>query len=92
MYRLLAITVVIVPWEKFIYREFKPFKNITGILRLTVCATAAGAFLDWHADIICRHQQLDIPLQTDNGKLAQRDIQFSDVGIQNDIITKHAAQ
>lgn len=92
MYRLRAIPAVIVPREKFIHWKFKPFKNITRILRLAVRTTAAGAFLDRHADVICRHQQLNIPFQTDNGKLPQRYIQFSDAVIQNDIITKHAAQ
>ena len=92
VYRSGAVTVLIVPWEKFIYREFKPFKDIAWILRLAICAAIAGAFLYRHADVICRHQQLDIPFQPDNGKLSQCDIQLAYIAIQNDVISKHASQ
>lgn len=89
---LRTVTGRIIPWEKFIYRKFKSFEDITWVLCSAIRAAAASAFLNRHADIICRHQQLNIPFQTDNGKLPQCDIQLAHAVIQNDIIAKHTAQ
>ena len=57
-------------------------------------AAAAGtaAVLGRHADVVCRHEQLNVALQTNNGKLSQRDKQLFHAGVQNDVVTEQAAQ
>ena len=50
--------------EKFIHRELETIEYITRVLCI-ICAVAA-AFTLRHADIKRRHQQLNIPLETQN--------------------------
>lgn len=79
--------------EKLLYREVKPFKHIARIFRTTTVSiiSRTAAILRRHTDIICRHEQLNIPFQTNNRELAKCDIQLFDVIAQNDIIPEQAA-
>lgn len=74
---------------KFLFREINLIEHPARIFRLT---RAAFALLGRHACIICRHEKLCIPFQTNDRELTQRDKELLDVAAQNQVFIKHASQ
>lgn len=56
--------------EELVDGELHMAEDLAGVL----LAAAAGAFLLGHTVVVHRHKQLGIPLQPDDGELAQGDI------------------
>ena len=57
--------------EELAHGELHMAEDLAGVL---LAVGAAGALLLGHAVVIHRHEQLGVPLQTDDGELAQGDI------------------
>ena len=65
-------TVVAATGDKLAFREGNPAEHLAGVLP---AAWAVAALLGGNAVIQHRHQQLSIPLQPDDGELAQGHLQ-----------------
>lgn len=60
-----------VGWEKFVHGELDVAEDLAGVL---LAAGATGTLLLRHAVVVGRHEELSLPLQADDGELAQGDI------------------
>ena len=59
--------------EELIHREADVLEQLAGVLGGGAAAAGAGAVLVGQAVVVHRHEQLAVPLQTDDGELAQGD-------------------
>lgn len=84
-----AVRAILLRREKFINRELEIRKNRAGILCLAG-GTAVRAVAARQTDIKCRHQQLDVTLQTDDGELPQRDKQLVALIVKHQIVSAKA--
>lgn len=89
---VMVTRVIFLAWrEEFINREVKAREYLTWVFCAVAADTGVTAILLWHADIVCRHQQLDIALELDDGELTDCDNQLVAGGIQSQILTAEAA-
>ena len=65
--------VSVVGREELIHREGDVLEELAGIITAAAAVGAGGAALVRQAVVVHRHQQLAVPLQADDGELAQRD-------------------
>ena len=64
--------VSVVGREELIHREGDVLEELAGIITAAAAVGAGGAALVRQAVVVHRHQQLAVPLQADDGELAQR--------------------
>lgn len=74
--------------EKFIHRELETIEYITRVL--CIIRAVAAAFTLRHADVKRRHQQLNIPLETQNRKLSQCYKKAISVAVQRNVLSTEA--
>ncbi len=79
--------LVAVPGDKLLFREGNAAEHFTGIL--STAARSVAAFLGGNAVIQHRHDNLGIPLQTDDGELTQRDEQAAVIVAQHQFLVEH---
>ncbi len=88
----LAAKAVLLGREELINRELEALEYLAGIGAGSGAAdTAVGAVAAGQADVVSRHEQLDVALKTDDGELPQRDEQLVAVTVEDDVITFKAA-